>query len=396
MRQFSLREYEVAEFAPVPPDLGRGLAGTGLVDAAQTLDGRLRLTARSVVGAARVEAAGEVVELRVHPKLPIRRLMWMLSHAAEDSGWREDDVAFSPDEELVPAIAAAFVAVTRRALAPGVLHGYKTVEAALPVLRGRLREADQVRGRLGLAPPLEVRYDDYCADIPENQILLAAVQRLTRLPGVRPRSRRELHRFAVALCEVTALAPRQPLPATRPNRLSARYEPALRLARLILAGQSTEQPAGDVSAVGFAFDLNKVFERWLTVALGAALTSQHGGTIVAHHRVDLDETGRVTMYPDITWWRGGECAAVIDAKYKALHGASSPNADVYQMLAYCSRLGLRHGHLIYGTPARGHGEYHLVGSGVRVAARGLDLAAPLAAVRAQLAALAADIAQAAP
>ncbi len=388
MRQLSLREYEVAEFAPVPAALGRALAATGLVDAAQTLDGKLRLTARSVVGVARVEVGGEAADLRVHPKIPIQRLMWMLSHAGSDTGWRDDDVALAAHDDLVPAFALAFVAATRRALAPGVLHGYKTTEASLPVLRGRLREADQVRGRLGLAPPLEVRYDDYCTDIPENQILLAAIHRLTRLPDVPPAARRELYRFAGALADVTALVPRQPPPATRLNRLSARYRPALRLARLILAEQSVEQPAGDVVAVGFAFDLNKVFESWLTAALDAALAGRHGGTVTAHHRTHLDQAGHVTIDPDITWWRDGRCTAVIDAKYKALHGTSPPNADLYQMLAYCSRLGLQHGNLIYGTPSRGRGDYELIGSGVRVAVHGIDLAAPLSAVREQLASIA--------
>lgn len=63
-----------------------------------------------------------------------------------------------------------------------MLQGYRTVEEALPLLRGRLREADQLRQRL--AVPLEVRYDDYTVDIPENRILLTAARRLLRVPGL--------------------------------------------------------------------------------------------------------------------------------------------------------------------------------------------------------------------
>jgi 5-methylcytosine-specific restriction endonuclease McrBC regulatory subunit McrC len=43
----------------------------------------------------------------------------------------------------------------------------------------------------------------------------------------------------------------------------------------------------------------------------------------------------------------GSAVAVIDAKYKAEKPAGYPNADLYQLLAYCTILGLRSGHLVY-------------------------------------------------
>ncbi|MFG2286192.1 hypothetical protein ACGFOU_09035 [Streptomyces sp. NPDC048595] len=39
--------------------------------------------------------------------------------------------------------------------------------------------------------------------------------------------------------------------------------------------------------------------------------------------------------------------AVADAKYKAEKRGGYPDADLYQMLAYCTALGLPEGHLIY-------------------------------------------------
>ena len=48
--------------------------------------------------------------------------------------------------------------------------------------------------------------------------------------------------------------------------------------------------------------------------------------------------------------------AVIDAKYKAEKPSGFPNADLYQLLAYCNVLGLSVGHLVYAAgneqPAR--------------------------------------------
>ena len=79
------------------------------------------------------------------------------------------------------------------------------------------------------------------------------------------------------------------------------------------------------------------------------------------------------LYPDIVWHVGGSPAAVIDAKYKAEKPRGYPNADLYQLLAYCTVLGLRTGHLVY---ARGNEEptrYVVRGAGVEVVCHALDL-----------------------
>lgn len=384
MRRFTLGEYETAVFDAGDAILAPWLTGTGMVTAVLTTDGRLRLTADSTVGVLRFRAGHETVELRVRPKVPIARLFWMLSHARDDRGWLSDDAELETVDDFVPALALAFTAAVSRALAPGILQGYRVAEESLQTLRGRLREADQLRDRLGLAPPLEVRYDDYSADIPENQILLAAAGLLLRTAEVPARARPALRRLTRTLADVSPWTPGTPLPPVTANRLNARYQPALRLARLVLARHSTEHGDGTTAASGFAFDLNQVFEDWLTAMLREAITTRHGGTVVAQHPMSLDDTALITMYPDITWWRPGQCLGVVDAKYKRTSGASPPNQDLYQMLAYCTSLGVGEGHLVYATDHAPRREYQIVGSGIRVVAHGLDLAAPRDGLRRQV------------
>lgn len=54
------------------------------------------------------------------------------------------------------------------------------------------------------------------------------------------------------------------------------------------------------------------------------------------------------MKPDLAWLSSkGRHRAVIDAKYKAECPDGFPDADLYQMLAYCTVLGLCDGHLVY-------------------------------------------------
>lgn len=114
-----------------------------------------------------------------------------------------------------------------RALDGGVLHGYRATRDHLHAVRGRLDVPAQLR-RAGLALPVAVEYDDFTADIPENQILAAAITRLTRLRGLSPATGATLRHLAGRLIEVSVPQAGAPLPMWTPKRLNERYVPALR------------------------------------------------------------------------------------------------------------------------------------------------------------------------
>lgn len=71
-----------------------------------------------------------------------------------------------------------------RALAPGVLQGYVTDNAALAIVRGRIQVGEQIARRPGIWLPLECSYDEYTADIAENRILRAAIRRVLAVARV--------------------------------------------------------------------------------------------------------------------------------------------------------------------------------------------------------------------
>jgi 5-methylcytosine-specific restriction enzyme subunit McrC len=188
------------------------------------------------------------------------------------------------------------------------------VDAASTVLRGRLRESAQLTRRLAQPWPLEIRYDEFTADIAENRILASAVERLLRVPGVRPQSRRILRHLAGRFPGVALLRPGAPLPSWQPTRLNAALQPALHLAELALTRASVDVSAGAVTSSGLLLDLATLFQDFLAAALRVALAGRHGGRLVAepadHH---LDVGGRFAIRPDLVWRRGGTVAAVIDA-----------------------------------------------------------------------------------
>ena len=366
----TLREGDPARVVDLSPPVAEALAAAGVVVITPTKDpGRFEVAAGNQVGVARVDGLQVVIQ----PKIDINRLVFLFAYASRPNHWRGDLVSLDPQLELPEALAESFVALARRALGQGLLKGYVTLDQSLPVLRGRIRESEQLRRRFGRTVPLEVRYDEYSVDIPENQLLLAAAERLMRIPGVGKRHRGGLHRLRLQMADVSRPA-QGTVPRWSPSRLNARYIPALELAELILAGQSFEQRVGDVIVSGYLLNMAKVFEDFVTVALREALRAR-GGRSLLQYATHLDEDESVPVKPDFVWVDRGAPRVVVDAKYKAEKPSGFPQADLYQMLAYCTVLGLPEGNLVYALgneTARTHVVRH---SGVRIVAHTLDLQA---------------------
>lgn len=293
-----------------------------------------------------VRAGG--LQIVIEPKIDINRIVFLMGYARRPAFWRDERVRLDPAADLPEALADAFARLTMHALGQGVLKGYTPQEDTLPVLRGRMRESDQLRRRFGRLMPLEVRYDEFTVDIAENQVLVAAIERLLRLPGVRPRHRATLQRLRLQLGDVSVA--RGVRPTWTPSRLNARYQPALEVAELILDGRSFEQRVGEVVVSGYLFNMASIFEDFVTVALREAFKPL-GGRSRLQYATFLDEGELVPIRPDFVWLGGGRPRLVVDAKYKAEKPSGFPQADFYQMLAYCTSLGLPAGHLVY---ARGN------------------------------------------
>ncbi|MFF6809827.1 McrC family protein [Streptomyces sp. NPDC012403] len=374
---------ELVEHAPavgvaLPDGVGRALAALRIVDAAPDpySSGRWSLRAGSKVGAVTVTVPGhgDPLTVRITPKVPIARLFFLLGYSLDPAGaWREGEVDVAEHREVLPALAHAVERQVDRALRQGLLQGYRVTEETSPVVRGRIREAEQIRRRFGATLPVEVVYDDFTTDIAENRILRAAVERLLRLPGVPREVRRRLLHQRARLADVTVLVRGRPLPEWRPSRLNARYHHALRLARAVLEDASPEHGPGGLRVEGFLFDMNKLFEDFVTVALREAL---RGSGYVARFQdpLHLDEARTIRMKPDLVL-HGPDRApcAVADAKYKVERPGGYPDADLYQMLAYCTALGLDEGHLVYAKGNADHAAHRVRHAGIVLHQHALDL-----------------------
>jgi 5-methylcytosine-specific restriction enzyme subunit McrC len=356
---------------PLTPEQGRALASSGVVTATPSpySPGLWQVGPAGKVGAAMI---GDL-EVHITPKVDIALLLFLVGYSQHGAAWRPEAVPVAEAADLVAAVAQALWRQTERATHQGLLPGYIVVEESSLVLRGRLRESEQLHRHHGLPLPLEIRHDEFTVDIPENQILRTACERMLSVPRVDAQSQHMLRRLLRDFADVTPLSRGDQVPAWQATRLNARYHTALRLAELVLRATSVEHERGGVAVNGFLLDMPKLFEDFVTVALREAIVPVYGGRVADQDRSHFDEAEQVLLRPDIVWKIRGSAVAVIDAKYKAEKPAGYPNADLYQLLAYCTVLGLDRGHLIYAKgneqPAR-----HIVRhSGIEILGHAIDL-----------------------
>ncbi|MFH9466174.1 McrC family protein [Streptomyces clavifer] len=364
----------------LPDVVGRALVASRIIDATPDpyVPGQWVLRAGSKVGTVAMTVPGQEpvrVILRISPKVPVGRLFFLLGYSLDPRGWRNGDVEVGEHRQLVPAVAHALERQVERALGKGLLQGYRAIEETSLVVRGRIREADQIRRRFGAALPIETAYDDFTTDIAENQLLRSAVDRVLCLPGVPRQVRGRLLHQRNRLGAVTPLIRGQRLPDWQPHRLNSRYHHALHLARAILTGSSAEHSSGALHVQGFLFDMNKVFEDFVCTALREALLPYGGYGSLQAQGVHLDEAAAIRMRPDFVWYgERGRPLAVADAKYKAEKPSGYPEADLYQMLAYCTALHLAEGHLLYAKGNAPHARHRVRHAGITLHQHVLDLA----------------------
>jgi 5-methylcytosine-specific restriction enzyme subunit McrC len=389
MTSLSLTAWSTVQAVELTPAQAHALAATGAVTVSPGWAlGTYAVTAGPFVGVLLVDG----VEVRLSPRIHIARLMFLMGYAQDPRSWRDDPVGLQDQVDLWPAMAQVFTRQADRALERGVLQGYRTEEASQLVMRGRLRETEQLRRRPGLAIPLEVRYDEYDIDIPENQILRTASERLLRVPRLPAPSVRRLRHLAGRLADVQRLVPGQPLPATPSSRINCRYQQALVLARMILRSRSVDVLDSGVRATGFIVNMNAVFEDFITVALSEALAPHGGRCVTQDKRHRLDVGGRIKLIPDLVrYGTDGHPQAVVDAKYKSESPAGYPYADVYQLLAYCTALRVPVGHLIYAEGDPTAKDVEVRNADVLIRQHALNLAAPVDELLARVAQLAGSV-----
>jgi 5-methylcytosine-specific restriction enzyme subunit McrC len=349
------------------------LIATGLCQLRPLGGERYELRPENVIGT----AVGRRIRLLVRPKIGVQNVFFLMSHALGLTSWRsEERFPYGEDDDLFKIMAAFFEAEVTRAEAHGLVRDYRWREEPLPTLRGRVDVASQIRRLRGQPFPIHCRYEDFTEDTDLNRLIKAGFRRLLGIPGLDADVRRRLRRRARAFTDVADVdyAPAA-LPALHFTRVNQHWEPAARLAEMVLRQQSLVDRLGRRIGIAFRVDMNKVFEAYLEQVLREE--ARRAGWELAAQASRTLSSG-IAMEPDLVLRRDGRDFGVADAKYKRLTDARWPNADLYQLLAYCVGLDLPEGTLVYAELDSERDEQvdHRDGPLARLRIQGLDLTGP--------------------
>ncbi len=252
----------------------------------------------------------------------------------------------------------------------GLEYAYVEVEETIPVMRGRWQLGRQLRRRPYVRHLFDVAYDEFSPDTYLNQAFQFVVRCL--LPHTQdPGNRRLLLDIREWLAPVQDLGEisQAHLEKVHFTRLNERFRPAFNLARLFIENSSLQLTAGQHQTFAFVFDMNRLFEEfvsrfitryrshilpqdWKDVRIRA---QSQGQTIYLAERLpDGREVFR--LVPDLLLTRpSGNPLLILDTKYKQLDvnrrqlGVSED--DMYQMLAYATRLDCPRTLLLYPQSA---------------------------------------------
>lgn len=406
--QFSEYESRVIEgYRPTPGDkrLAEDLAAGGGLAPRMDVDwlegGRVKVATYSWIGVVRFSA----LEIRVVPKLvggtlPVLRMIEYSESIRLLARLLTDRPLPGDGTDLFDLIVMLLIEETKSLIRDGLIRDYHSVDDSIDTLRGRLRIREQFLRRYGQLHRIECTFDEYDGDIPENQLLAAALQAAAPRAGdlnVR-NGARTFGGVMNEVCEAQTRAVDWYDRNIRYVRRNARYRPAHTLAKLVLEGLALNDHVDNStrSVTSFMIDMNAIFEEFVTRLVinslaGTALRARAQQSVRA---VIVDEDTGDTysrIRPDLLIEDSTTGLTVpIDVKYK-LYGSGKKvdSADIYQSFVYAYSLGAQSDYaragLIYPstTPVSGPALYvkSLAGAkSARIRGAGIDIPAALEAI----------------
>ena len=323
-------------------------------------DGRLRVDelkngvrvgATSWVGIVRLET----LEIRIFPKLAGDRLQFarFLEFAVGVDGLHQSSNATTvrvAGDSLLDLVTLLFTSATEQVVRQGLMSGYIEREENLMMARGRILADRQILERFGQLDRIVCRFDEFDHDIDENRLLLVAltVARRRTLSSAVHRRVTRIQTVLEPVCDSSTVDLQGLRAGITYNRMNAHYEPAHRLAWLVLEGFGIDDllEPGSTRSFAFLIDMNLLFERFVKRLVEGVLDRRRYrvDSQSAHGTAIWDATAGRThsrIIPDLLVFPHGspKRRLPIDAKYKLYDDAKVAPSDVYQAFLYSYSLG---------------------------------------------------------
>ena len=371
LKLIELDEYEEKLLPKVSQEIAAAINQTGFISVEPTFGEESIFRADSKIGIVRV---GDI-QIRVMPKFPVNNLFYLLG-LHEGIKFEADSVSISESRDITNLIFESFLRNVAESTSRGLLTGYRQVEETSKVLHGRVLLGEQLKKRFGNMYPVEVTFDEFTENIPENIELSMAISKAMKFGNLTTSQHRDFRHLSRKFADIDSH--RSDSTWTK-NRHTVHYWNSLVLAELINGGKGFYEEFGGVAVSGFTVDMYRVFEKFLLRELKVRL-EKHGGVVETKY-LHLDEENRQKAQIDIMWRKDQEIKFIADAKYK--DPASNWESALYQVNTYATAFSLDSIHLIYALPVE-ENPLRLKGNGTLVYRHGIDLSLDISDIRKEI------------
>lgn len=302
----------------------------------------------------------EIIDSPLYQKASLsaaKNFLYMLSYVKSINLHTQSIASLNKSEgswiELLTRLFATELITQFRA---GFHQDYVFREEELPFIRGKWDIAKQYSQKPILSEGLFVQHYDYLPDILLNQVFKFSVHELKRI--TQDAQNRQLLTLLESWLQPVKLNYRinkEILRDVKFNRVNNRFLPAFELSKMFLEGLSVHLMLGGQRAFAFVFDMNLLFEQFISNYL-----TKYSQLIlpitINEYQIELQakktaryliqplpkpETPMIRLEPDILIKKDGIPVLIIDTKNKLLtpakHYRSIAPSDVYQMIAYTTQ-----------------------------------------------------------
>lgn len=307
------------------------------------------------------------LRISVRPKLTALPLIQLFRYAyrlSDLSLFDSSQAPFAPSQ-FQDLLILMLANEAERLSRGGLLRHYESMVEDLASPRGSPLINEVIRRGGVLKATLPCRYYERQLDWTLNQVLRAGLQ-LAAYKAVDRDLRRRVHGLSDRLHGVECKSNLQLTDLDQAerslSRLTAVYQPALAIIRLLLQGFGPEvQGTNDRRAVpGFLFDMNAFFQRLLSRFLGDHL--------VDYEIYDEHQIRRVFMYapqgnprnrrsprprPDFALYQSHSLRCFLDAKYRDIWNRGYPSSWLYQLSIYALASPTRTSVILYASSSDG-------------------------------------------
>ncbi|MFZ3384870.1 MAG: hypothetical protein WA144_13185, partial [Candidatus Methanoperedens sp.] len=194
-------------------------------------------------------------------------------------------------------------------------------------------------------------FDDYIADILENQIIKYVLFRLSQESYEKRHLSDEIRENYYHFDEVSnkIILPKN-FPVINYMRMNQHYEHIHELCKLILENLSISERTGRNSFSSFLLDMNKLFEKFIFRFIDDEITRNsnlNDVKIIRQEEHFLDNDRQIELIPDIVIKKNDVPLIAFDTKYKKKKEKDNINMDIYQVLAYCKGINVKKAVLLY-------------------------------------------------